>query len=120
MSDANPSAAAALDPGRATASDRRDSARISLQLLVRDGALGGSFEPYAGNLSLGGAFFEALHPPAGDRFEVRFLLPGLREEIRAQAELLRVTREGERFGAHLRFLDLPLDTELAIARFLQG
>ena len=32
----------------------------------------------------------------------------------------RVTREGERFGAHLRFVDLPLETELAIARFLQA
>lgn len=117
MTDAIPSSAAP-DPGRAA--DRRDSARISIPLLVREAALGGSFEPYGGNLSLGGAYFEALHPPAGERFEVRFLLPGLREEIRARAELLRVTREGERFGAHLHFVDLPLETELAIARFLQA
>jgi hypothetical protein len=113
MSDASPSHAV-------TADDRRDSARIPLSLLVREAALGGSFEAFAGNLSLGGAFFEALHPPAGDRFEVRFLLPGRREEIQARAELLRVSREGERFGAHLRFVDLPLETELAIARFLQA
>ena len=38
----------------------------------------------------------------------------------ALAEVLRITREGERYGAHLRFLDIPLDAELAIARFLQG
>lgn len=113
MPDANPSHAAA-------AADRRDSTRVRLQLLVREAALGGSFDAYDGNLSLGGAYFEALHPPAGDRFEVRFLLPGLRDEVQAHAELLRVTREGERFGAHLRFVDLPLDTELAIARFLQA
>jgi hypothetical protein len=119
MPDANARSAAVLDP-HAAASDRRDSARIPLSLLVRDLSLGGSFEEYTGNLALGGAFFEALHPPAGDRFEVRFLLPGLRRELRANAELLRVTREGERFGAHLRFLDLPLEAELAIARFLQG
>lgn len=106
-------------PDATTASDRRDSARIPLPLLVRDESLGGSFEERRGNLGLGGAFFEALHPPAGDRFQVRFLLPGGREEIRARAEVLRVTREGERFGTHLRFLDLALDTELAIARFLQ-
>jgi hypothetical protein len=102
------------------ASDRRDSARFPLLLLVRDESLGGSFEERPGNLGLGGVYFEALHPPAGDRFEVRFLLPGGREEIRARAEVVQVTREGERFGAHLRFLDLPLQTELAIARFLQS
>lgn len=109
----------APDAGTTAALDRRDSTRIPLPLLVRDESLGGSFEERQGNLGLGGVFFDALHPPASDRFEVRFILPGAREEIRAAAEVLKVTREGERFGTHLRFLDLPLDTELAIARFLQ-
>jgi len=104
----------------AAASDRRDSARVPIRLLVREAALGGSFEEREGRLSLWGVDFEALHPPVGSRFEVRFLLPGGKEEIRAHAELLRVSREGERFGAHLRFLDLPLEAELAIARHLQG
>ncbi len=63
--------------------------------------------------------FEALHPPVGGRFEVRFLLPG-RREVEARAELLRVSREGDRFGAHLRFVDLPLEAELAIARYLES
>ncbi len=120
MPDANTGSARAIDPGSTPAADRRDSLRISVPLLIREAALGGSFEPYAGNLGLGGVFFEALHPPAGDRFEVRFLLPGLPAEVQTRAELLRVTREGERFGAHLRFVDLPLETELAIARFLQA
>jgi hypothetical protein len=119
MADPNSSIAAA-DPRVATASDRRDSVRIALPILVRDLELGGSFEEHPGNLGLGGAWFEALHPPPGNRVEVRFLLPGRREEIQAMAEVLRVTREGERFGAHLRFVDMPLETELAIARFLQG
>jgi hypothetical protein len=114
-----PSSAAA-EPSVATASDRRDSVRIELALLVRDPELGGSFEEHRGNVSLGGAYFEALHAPVGNRLEVRFLLPGRREEIQAQAEVVRVTKEGERFGAHLRFVELPLDTELAIARFLQA
>ncbi len=115
---ATPSPAA--DPWRASSADRRDSVRISLPLLVREVELGGSFEEHAGNLGLGGAWFEALHPPVGERFEVRFLLPGRREEIRALAEVLRVTREGDRFGAHLRFVEMPLEAELAVARFLQG
>ncbi len=119
MADASP-IRAAVEPGVDTSSDRRDSVRIALPLLVRDVELGGSFEERRGNLGLGGVYFEALHPPAGNRLEVRFILPGRREEIQALGEVLRVTREGERFGAHLHFVDLPLDTELTIARFLQG
>ncbi|BDG04269.1 PilZ domain-containing protein [Anaeromyxobacter oryzae] len=99
--------------------DRRDSQRVPLSLLVREPALGGSFEPHTGNLSLGGVFFEGLHPPVGSRLEVRFLLPHVPEEVRAVCEVLRVTREGPRFGAHLRFVEIPLDAELAVARFLQ-
>ncbi len=120
MAERSPSTAAVVDPRAAPEADRRDSVRIALPLLVRDLELGGSFEERPGNLGLGGVFYEALHPPAGNRVEVRFLLPGRREEIRVMADVLRVSREGERFGAHLRFVDLPLETELAIARFLQG
>ena len=99
--------------------DRRESRRVPIELLVRDAALGGSFESYQGNLGLGGVFFDAFHPPAGSRLELRFLVPGGREEIRAVGEVLRVSREGPRFGAHVRFVEIGLDAELAIARFLQ-
>ncbi len=100
--------------------DRRDSARVAIQLLVRDAAVGGSFEPYAGNLGIGGVYFEAFHPPAGSRVELRFLVPGAREEIHVAGEVLRVTREGPRFGAHVKFVEIGLDAELAIARYLQA
>ncbi len=100
--------------------DRRDSMRVPIQLLVRDAGLGGSFEPYAGNLGIGGVYFEAFHPPVGSRVELRFLVPGAREEIRVGGEVLRVTREGPRFGAHVKFVEIGLDAELAIARFLQA
>ena len=71
--------------------------RVPIQLLVRDAGLGGSFEPYIGNLGIGGVYFEALHPPVGSRIELRFLIPGAREEIRVAGEVLRVTREGARY-----------------------
>jgi hypothetical protein len=99
--------------------DRRDSERIPIHLLVREAALGGSFEPYEGNLGLGGVFFDGLHPPSGPRIEVRFLIPGTKHEIEATGEVLRVSREGARFGTHVKFVDMPLSSELAIARFLQ-
>ncbi len=99
--------------------DRRDSQRVPLHLLVRDAALGGSFEDREGNLGIGGVFFDAPHPPVGSHLELRFLIPGAPEEIHAVGEVLRVSREGIRFGAHLKFVDISLDDELAIARFLQ-
>ncbi len=100
--------------------DRRDSARVPIPLLVRDAAVGGSFEPFLGNLGIGGVYFEAFHPPVGSRVELRFLVPGAREEIRVAGEVVRVTREGDRFGAHVKFVEIGLDAELAIARWLQG
>jgi hypothetical protein len=100
--------------------DRRESRRVTIELLVRDAAIGGSFETRTGNLALGGVFFDAYHPPAGSKVELRFLVPGGRDEVRAVGEVLRVSREGSRFGAHVRFVEIPLDAELAIARFLQG
>jgi hypothetical protein len=99
--------------------DRRDSQRVAIHLLVRDAAVGGSFEPYAGNLGIGGVYYDALHPPVGSKLELRFMVPGARDEIRAFGEVLRVSRDGPRFGAHVKFVEIPLEAELAIARFLQ-
>ena len=64
--------------------DRRDSHRVPIQLLVRDAALRGSFEPFAGNLGIGGVYFEALHPPVGSRLELRFLQASLLDRIQAR------------------------------------
>ena len=99
--------------------DRRDSLRVPVRFLVRDAELGGSFEERSGNLGLGGVYYTEGHPPTGSRVELRFLLPGARGEIRATGEILRVSREGDAFGAHVRFTEMSLDAEMAIARFLQ-
>jgi hypothetical protein len=119
MGDRTETALSFSEPAHEAEADRRDSQRVPIHLLVRDAALGGSFEPYQGNLALGGVYYADLHPPAGSRVELRFILPGVQDEIRATGEVLRVSKDGERFGAHVRFAEIPLDSELAIARFLQ-
>ncbi len=100
--------------------DRRDSARVPCKFLVRESALGGSFEERVGNLSIGGVWFADLHPPTGSIIEVRFFVPGHEQEIEARGEVIRVSREGEQFGAHIKFTDILLESELAIARYLQS
>jgi len=101
------------------AGERRDSRRVPIRLMIREAALGGSFDERKGNLSLGGIYFAESHPPFGTRVEVRFLLPGSSREIQAVGDILRVSRRGGTFGAHVRFEDLALEDELAIARFLE-
>ena len=100
--------------------ERRDSHRVPFRFQVREAAARGSFEVREGNLALGGIYYSGLHPPVGAVVEVRFLLPDHTEEIMALGEVLRVSREGEKFGAHLRFTEIPLDSELAVARYLQA
>ena len=100
--------------------DRRDSGRVVIRLMVRELEAGGSYEERDGNLALGGVYFTEGHPPVGNRVELRFFLPGTSDEIRVQGEVVQVTREGSAFGAHVRFADMPLETELAIARSLEG
>ncbi|MFL5273104.1 MAG: PilZ domain-containing protein [Anaeromyxobacteraceae bacterium] len=99
--------------------DRRDSVRLPIRLMVREAALGGSFDEHAGNVSIGGVYFTERHPPFGTRVEVRFVVPGEGVEVRAAGEILQVSRAVAGFGAHVRFEGLSLEDELAIARFLE-
>ncbi len=98
--------------------DRRDSPRVPMKFLVRDLAEGGSFQELQGDLSVGGAAFHVRYPPTGSQFEVRFHLPGLEKDVRCKAELLRVRDEAAGKGVHLRFLELDVNLELAIARYI--
>src|SRR5512133_2094779 len=108
-------AAETADPN----ADRRDSARIPMRLHVREPALGGSFEVHDGNLAIGGVLYWALHPPVGGRVEIRFFIPTFNREVRAIGEVLRVSRDGPRYGTHARFVEIPLDAEMTLARAFQ-
>jgi hypothetical protein len=100
--------------------ERRDSARVPFRFQIREAALGGSFVEREGNLALGGIDYHGRHPPVGAHVEVRFLIPGHFEEVMALGEVLRVSKAGEKFGAHLRFTAIPVESELAVARYLQS
>jgi hypothetical protein len=100
--------------------ERRESPRVPMRFQVRR-AGGGGFEWHEGDLSLGGFAWRGGTPmEAGAHVEVRFLLPGAAAgaDIEARGEVLGVTQGPQGAAAHVRFLELPMEAELAIARYL--
>jgi len=99
--------------------DRRDSHRVPLDIEVREG--NGPFEKHAGNLSIGGVFFEKpLSLPIGAIVQLRFTLPESDNEIQTKGELVEITSVGKpaEKGTRVRFIDLDLKSELSIAKYL--
>lgn len=93
---------------------------MPMHFLIRDVTEGGSFQEYDGDLAIGGVYFLGRYPPAGNRYELRFRLPGNPKDLRVKGEVLRV-RDGEGgIGYHLKFVDLDVSTELTIARYLDN
>jgi hypothetical protein len=99
--------------------ERRDSPRVPMNFLVRDvGLKDGEWEERTGDLSLGGISWRGKTAPHGTEVDVRFRLPLVPKEVRARGEILRVKAAGVGIDFHLRFTELDVRAELAIARFL--
>lgn len=96
--------------------DRRDSPRIPIRLEVRSGT--GEYLPADGDISVGGAYVALAEKPSAESVALRFELPGVDRMIEARGEIVRISETGDRFGVHLRFTDISLDDELAVARFI--
>ena len=102
-----------------TEDERRDSPRVPMMFLVRDvGLRDGEWEERQGDLSLGGISWRGKTAPHGTEVDVRFRLPLVPKEVRARGEILRVKAAGVGIDFHLRFTELDVRSELAIARFL--
>jgi hypothetical protein len=100
-------------------SERRDSPRLPMKFLVQDLAdKDGTWVEREGDLSLGGIHWRGSSAPRGTAVDVRFRLPGEPKEVRARGEILRVMGQGKNIDFHVRFTDLDVQSELAIARFL--
>jgi|SRR5579863_8032551 hypothetical protein len=99
--------------------DRRDSPRLPVKLWVRDPEVGGSFEERQGDVGTGGLYFVGDHPPLGSVVEARFTVPGRNGDIRVKGEVIRVeATDRGRYNAHLKFVSLDVETELAIAKYV--
>jgi hypothetical protein len=98
--------------------DRRDSERAPMVYLIRSAGAKGPWDLRQGELSMGGIFWADPEAPPSKSVEVRFRLPGTRNEVRAFGEVLRLREGGGSPGLHVRFTYLDIESELAIARYL--
>jgi hypothetical protein len=98
--------------------DRRESPRVSMRFLVKRAGTSGAFESREGNLSLGGFAWYGAALSVGTKVEARFSLPDSGGEIQVSGEVLHVGHGSRGSCAHVRFLDLPVEVELRIARYL--
>ena len=99
--------------------ERRDSHRVDIEVEVREGT--GPFHKHLGNISIGGMFFKKpLSLPTGAVLQLRFSLPGMNKRLQVQGEVVEITSVGKvgEMGTRVRFIDLELQDELLIARYL--
>lgn len=78
----------------------------------------GEWEEREGDLGLGGISWVGKTAATGEGVDVRFRLPGVARELRARGEILRVKAEDGRLLFQLRFVELDLENERAIAKHL--
>lgn len=89
-----------------------------MTFLVRDQGEDNLWEERQGDLSIGGIHWTGKTPPKGQQVEVRFRLPGIPKELRASGEIIRLSEAGGGIGFHVRFTELDVKSELAIAKYL--
>ena len=98
--------------------DRRESPRVPMRFLVRRAGSEEPFESREGNLSLGGFAWFGSAFESSQQVEVRFILPGGSDEVQARGEIIHVRQGPQGASAHVRFMGLSVEVEMAIARYL--
>lgn len=99
--------------------ERRDSPRVPMKFLLRDLKDDSGWHEREGDLSLGGIAWHGKYPAMGTDVEVRFRLPGVPREVRASGEIIRVVQKTGSIEFNVRFTELDIRSELAVARFLE-
>ena len=97
--------------------DRRESPRLPIKVWVKNAA-SNKFEQVEGDISVGGMHFVDKLPIAGKRIDLRFKIPGRAEEVHVAGEVVRVSEKNAGYGAHVRFGEMDIETQRAIARFI--
>lgn len=100
--------------------DRRRDARVPVNIWVEEYQGDDLYFQQAGNLSVGGVFFERTIPhPIGTKVGLRFSLPGSDNLIETVGEV--VSNPGdEEVGAGIRFIDLDPVEEKLIREYVES
>jgi len=105
--------------GERRGEERRTSPRVSQRLWVVDPNESGLPQVHEGEIGLGGASWWTRYPPLSDRVDVNFRLPeGF--EFRTRARVLRIVEDHGDHRVQVRFTDVSLKDELALARYLES
>ena len=93
--------------------DRRRDERVPVNIWVEEYKGDDLYFQQAGNLSVGGVFFERTIPhPIGTKVKLRFSLPGSENLIETVGEVVSNPGEDE-IGAGIKFVDLdPVEEKL--------
>lgn len=108
------------DSTNSKSDERRDSPRVPMTFWVRRAGSEGPFESHEGDLSLGGCAFRGAVLEPGAQIELRFRLPNFPAELHIRGEVLVGTELGVGAATRVRFQDIPVEAELAIARHLDN
>jgi len=94
--------------------ERRRDDRVPISIWVEETKGEELYYQQAGNLSVGGVFFERTIPhPIGTKVNLRFELPGREGVIETIGEVVNVPDDPKGLGAGIKFLELdPIEQRL--------
>jgi uncharacterized protein (TIGR02266 family) len=102
--------------------EQRQHPRVPVEMFVEESQGGARYFQRTGNLSAGGLFLEGTFThPRGTHVELRFTLPGEREQVSVRGEIVGEPDPG-RLGMHVRFIGLDEQPDLRdrLAAFVDG
>ena len=106
-------------PARTPAEERRQSARMPVEMWVEDLTDGGVVHRRAGNLSRGGLYLDQTIPlPLGSRVKLRFTLPDDSQAIVVKGEIVSISSR-DRLGMGVKFVDVDPDAKARIEVFIE-
>jgi uncharacterized protein (TIGR02266 family) len=99
--------------------ERRQDKRVPLSIWVEEIKGEDLYFQQAGNLSVGGVYFERTIPhPVGTQIKLKFELPGKEGVIETTGEVVNVPEEPTGLGAGIKFVDLDPVEERLIKEFI--
>jgi uncharacterized protein (TIGR02266 family) len=100
-------------------SERRQVPRVPVQIWVEEATERELYFQRSANLSEGGIYLENTIPhPIGTRVTLKFALPGSKDQMKVQAEVVGAVAGEDEMGMGLKFLDLEVGHVQKIRQYI--